>query len=849
MVSTTAMGQFVVGACEVHPAERLLFVEGVPAKLGARAFDVLMALFERRERVVPKNELLEIVWPDLVVEENNLQVHISALRKLLGAQAIATVPGRGYRFTAEVHGASAAPMPAPTAASANPTRTNLDYSKSALYGRNDEVSTLSAMVKAHPLTTIVGAGGIGKTRLACATASGVIAHFEHGAWLVELAPVSDPALVSSAVAQALGLSLPGKASAQEEVVRALRGKVLLIILDNCEHVLGAASDLVQAIRASASQVHLLVTSQELLKVEGEYLYRLTPLPVPETDALEAAPTFGAVALFVERVRALRPSFTLTGQNVADVIEICRRLDGLPLAIELAAARVPLVGVAGVRERLNERFRVLTGGSRDAPRRHQTLRETLDWSHGMLTPDECTVLRRCGVFVGGFGLDLAQHVLTDEQMDAWSVLDHLGTLVDKSLVVADLNEPPRYRLLESMRAYALDKLTDAGDLEVSETQKRHAQGLLALFETTPAQFKNETRDQRLARYLPDIDNLREALDWLEASDERALHVALAGASAWIWVSAGQRAEGLPRCDRASARIDATTPPAQEARMHLMRSQVRVQSGVHEFNVADLDSIERAVALYRSLNDRLRMCHALSIYSVILAIQGNVTACERATKEVGLLLDPNWPAPSRWYYLVAENYFLYYAGRYEEGEAAAQACLRFAKTLDDRQLTGLALGYLERYSSARGNYAQAVERGRELTAKLRTDRFGLVGVAAFAFADYATALTKMDQLDEALLAMREAVAHESNVGTLWELLCAIALLAYKRGRVREAIMAFGRFEYMVAKHPHTRFNASSLEIHKEVKRLLKSAKSETEIEALCTQGVLLSEEEVASLALAD
>ena len=849
MVSTTAIEQFVVGACVVRPQERLLIVDGAPAKLGARAFDVLMALFERRERVVTKNELLDLVWPGLVVEENNLQVHISALRKLLGPQAIATVPGRGYRFTAEVQGASVTSSPAPIATLANPTPTNLDRSKAILYGRDDEITALSAMVTSHPLTTLVGAGGIGKTRLACATASAVIGYFEHGVWLVELGPVSDPRLVPSAVAQALGVSLPGKASGQEELVRALGGRALLLILDNCEHVLSAASQLVHAIRSAAPRVHLLITSQESLKVEDEHLFRLAPLSVPSSDSLEAALAFGAVSLFVERVRALRPSFALNGQNVADVIEICRRLDGLPLAIELAAARVPLVGVAGVRERLNERFRVLTGGSRDAPRRHQTLRETLDWSHSMLTPDECTVLRRAGVFVGGFGLDLAQNVLTDSHMDAWSVLDHLGTLVDKSWVVADLSEPPRYRLLESMRAYALEKLADAGELELSETRKRHALGVLALFEATAAQNKNETRDQRLARHLPDIDNLREALDWLEAREERALHVALAGASAWIWVSAGQRAEGLPRCDLASRLIDASTPPAREARMHLMRSQLRVQSGVHEFTVTDLNSIERAVSLYRASNDRLRLCHALSIYSVILAIQGKLERCEQAALEVGQLLDASWPPSTRWFYLVAQNYFLYYAGRYDEGEAAAQACLRFAKTLDDRQLVGLALGYLERYSSARGDYAQAEERGRELTAKLRSDRFGLVGVAAFAFADYATALTKMEKFDEALLAMREAVANELNVGTLWELLGAIALLAFKRGRIREATMAFGRFELMVAQHPNTCFNASSLEIHKEVEHLLKRAKLKAEYEALRAQGKLMSDEEVAALALAD
>jgi predicted ATPase/DNA-binding winged helix-turn-helix (wHTH) protein len=654
---TSLTREFMVGACLVQPQARQVLDHGKPAKLGARAFDVLLALANHRDRVVTKNELLDLVWPGQIVEENNLQVHISSLRKLLGPQAISTIPGRGYRFTVPIDGAK--PTPEPTAPTAMLGIGNLPFSLPALVGRDVDVAALSSAISAHAITTIVGAGGIGKTRLAQATALAMREDFPDGVWLVELAPVSDPALVPAAVAQVLGITLSGKKSPQDEAIAELRTRHTLLILDNCEHVLEAASALAKAVRENAPRVHLLVTSQEVLKLEGEQQYRLAPLVLPVSNGLDAAHASGAVTLFVDRVRALRPSFTLDDQNVADVSNICRQLDGLPLAIELAAARVPLLGVAGVHARLNERFRVLTGGTRDAPRRHQTLRETLDWSHSLLSDGERIVLRRAGVFLGGFSLTVGQMVLTDAQLDEWAVIDHLGALVDKSLVVADASEPPRYRLLESTRAYALDKLRDAGEAEFSNTRTRHAEAIRSVFWDDRARRYTDTRDARLERMLPEIDNLRGALDWSYSLVDRKLYIALAAASAWIWVAAGQRVEGLWRCEQAQAHLDATTPAALEADMHWARANVRVQSGVHEFSAGDVTSMTQAVALYRALDDRLGLYNALCLLSIMLAIQGNVAASERAADEGERLYDKSWPPTARWPMLAARNYFLYNA----------------------------------------------------------------------------------------------------------------------------------------------------------------------------------------------
>lgn len=839
-------GSYRFGHCELLGSERRLLVDGHDAPLGGRAFDLLVALIERRDRAVAKDELIDVVWPGLVVEANNLQVQVSTLRKILGPRAIATIPGRGYQFamkvfdlTAERAGPHAASSRQPAAhadlPSANRQRQgNLPEVLPELIGRAGDVADLLAALGAHRLVSVVGAAGIGKTRLAQAAAHALRREFADGVWMVELATVAEPALLPSAVAQALGVSLPGQRSAQDEVIDALCDRAALLVLDNCEHLVAAASAFAHTLLQSAPGLRLLITSQELLKIADEHLYHTATLAVPTGSNLMAARVSGAVGLFVRRVQALQPGFALTEQNCADVVEICRRLDGLPLAIELAAARAPLLGTAGVRERLDERFRMLTGGVRTAMRRHQTLREALDWSHSLLDASERAAFRRAGVFAGTFAMSTAQRVLGDEQLDAWEVLDHLGALVDKSLVIADPSEPPRYRLLESVRAYALEKLRDAG--ETDATRERHARAMLAMFEAGERQQWVVPRSALVDAHLPDLDNLRAALEW-GAATTSTLYVALAGASAWMWIGTGQRVECLQLCERAMQRIDDTTPPALEARLLSEWCVLPSSPPVP----AERAAAERAVALFRGLGDRRGAYIALERLHINAQRCGDDAVCERVALEMAQLHDPSWPPAARWHLLMAQAINLSRAGQLEAARVAFEECLQVARTAREHRQVRVSLQGLIDMALDTGHLEEAVTRCRELVAMTRADRF--TSGLAIALCCLSHALAKLGQIDEALAAAREgAPLHAQQGSPLWVWLVSFALIAFKQGRVSDAALSFGRAE---AKHGNVENNQPDRDV---VRGLLVQSLPSGELQRLLADGAALTDEEAARIALA-
>jgi predicted ATPase/DNA-binding winged helix-turn-helix (wHTH) protein len=565
------------GRFRVLPRRREFLVEDRPLDLGGRAFDVLMALIEASGAVVGKDALMHRVWPDRIVEENNLQAQISALRRAFGADRdlIRTIAGRGYQFTGEIRTVSADHdvWPAVTAAIpiSTPARppTNLPEPVSELVGRDAELDEILDLSASHRLVTLTGAGGIGKTRLGFEAARHLLQRFADGVWAIELAPLSDPKLVPVTVATALGLELASGTASPLSVATALRSKQLMLVLDNCEHVVDAAARMAEALLRANPAAHVIATSREPLRVEGEWVYPVPPLAVPAEGSPDAEDPlrYGAVRLFVERVRGATPHFSPDVRDTAAIGGICRRLDGIPLAIELAAARAATLGIDGLAARLDDRFRLLAGGHRTAMPRHQTLRATLDWSYELLTEPERVVLRRLAIFAGGFTLQAASAVLADDEIAAAEVIDCVANLVAKSLVLADsAGERVRYRLLETTRAYALEKLVQGGEFDA--TARRHAGRYLDLFEGAEAEAETRPTDEWLTDYLPRMDNLRAALDWaFSPGGDPSIGVPLTAAAVPLWLRLSLMEECRGRVERALASVDPGSSRGQHQKMQL------------------------------------------------------------------------------------------------------------------------------------------------------------------------------------------------------------------------------------------------------------------------------------------
>jgi predicted ATPase len=565
------------GSFRLLPSQRLLLEGDQPVRLGSRALDILAVLAENAGRVVPKEELIARAWPKVFVEEANIRIQVSALRRAIGdGQAgnryIVTVPGRGYEFVAPV-GLTAEPaaMPAPTVP--QPETHNLPLAMTRMIGREEAVATLASRLTRERLVTVVGPGGIGKTTVALAVAERMIADYEDGVWLVDLAPLGDPRLVPSTVATVLGLEirtenpLPG-------LIAALRDRRMLLLLDNCEHVIDAAASLAAAVLTGVPRVNILATSREPLGVAGEREHRLGPLGSPPNSsgqtAAEAA-AFPAVQLFVERVTAIVEDFALTDANTAPIVEICQRLDGLPLAIEFAAPRVEILGVGGLAARLDNSLPLLGTRRRGTTARHRTMRAVLDWSYGLLSEDEQRLFRTLGIFAGGFTVEATAAVAVDAANAQVDAIDRLAGLVAKSLVVADVSGArPRFRLLDTTRAYAIEQLDASGERE--RRAHRHAEYYRNRFERADGEAAARPADEWLADYAWEIDNLRAALDWaFSPIGDKSIGAALTIAAIPLWLQLSMVGECRAGVERALAWL------AREAPVDA-RDEMKLQAGL-------------------------------------------------------------------------------------------------------------------------------------------------------------------------------------------------------------------------------------------------------------------------------
>jgi predicted ATPase/DNA-binding winged helix-turn-helix (wHTH) protein len=625
---------FVFGSFKLMPAERTLLDDGKPLRLGGRALDILVTLVEHAGKTVRKDELMARAWPDTVVDEASLRVHIATLRKTLGeghagTRFITNIPGRGYVFVASASRQRSDTVVEPPRAAI--TGNTMPASLTRIIGRDNVIALLTEQIAKRRLMTIVGPGGIGKTTIAGAVAEAARPSFPDGLWYVGLASVPNGELVPTAVAAVLGISLP----AIEPIAGLaawLRDRRALIILDNCEHVVEAAAALAETIVRSTPNVRVLATSREPLRAVGEWRHRLAPLEFPTQAtglAAEAAQRYPAVQLFNERAVATADEFFLKDGDVPALVEICRRLDGVPLALELAAAHVGVLGIKGLAERLDDRLALLIQGRRTALPRHQTLRATLDWSYDLLPAGEQAILRRLAAFQGEFTMEAASAVATDAAITSDEVVNAIASLVDKSLVSADISgEVTYYHLLEMTRSYARERLADSGERD--RIMRRHAEYFLKVFAASEAGADVRPKEEWLRDYGRHIGNLRAALDWaFGPGGDVALGVEIAAAATDFWCALALLSECCDWVTEAIARLGAAEGTRSEMRLQCSLGQSYTYSKGMRLDAKA--ALGRAAALAEKLGElqyQVRIYYALWLFDLRVSdFRGSIAHAER------------------------------------------------------------------------------------------------------------------------------------------------------------------------------------------------------------------------------
>lgn len=605
------------GPFRLDISQRLLAREGVPIELGARAMDLLIALVSAPNQIVSKQDLISQVWPDVTVEEGSLRFHMTSLRKALsdgqdGARYITTIAGRGYCFVAPV-----SRLRSPQDGAGEFRHANLPNRLDRMIGREEDILSLSDRVLTSRIVTIVGVGGVGKTTVATAVAHRLVPSFNGAALFADFGMLSDPGLVAAGLASMLGLPV-GSDDVRPSLLAYLQDKRLLLILDTCEHLIDAIADLAAVIIEAAPQVCILATSREALRIEAESVYRLDVLACPPDDpeiSTEAVLSFPAAQLFMERAAASGAALDLSERDVRIIASICRKLDGMALALELAARRVETYGLLQTATLLDQHLTLGWVGSRTAPPRQKTLQATLDWSFGLLTELERTALRRMAIFVGDFTLDAALEVISSPTLEQHDVFGAIDSLVAKSLLATrPIGAMMRYRLLDTTRAYALQCQTEEDRAGLAARHATYYRRWLEQF--GPDWPTLSTGPERLP-YFVSINNVRAALEWCFGDGgDVGIGIGLAAAAVPVF----QVMSLFPECQRWSERalsaLDNTSRDSIEE-MHLQAglgiSRMYLHGGRDGSQAALSRSLEIAEQRGDAL-DQLRVLGPLNMFNL-------------------------------------------------------------------------------------------------------------------------------------------------------------------------------------------------------------------------------------------
>lgn len=846
---------------EVQVDQRRLLIAGKSSLLGPRAFDVLLCLLENAGQLVSKDCLLATVWPRVVVEENNLQVQVSALRKLFGSQAIATIPGQGYRFTLPVRKSN------PDEARVNDAQpnhsnhpytrqTNLPRNLGALVGRTVEMAELQQLIAAHRLVTVTGAGGVGKTRLILEAAQLFQQQFPGGIWLLELANSNQDEQVASGVVAMLGIEVKGGCSAIDALLMQLREQRVLLVLDNCEHLVESVATLVSSLLSNTDQVCILTSSQEVLGIEGEQVFRLPSLSLPEMKQPTASQALAsdAVQLFDQRARASDIHFQIDDLAAPIVAQICRRLDGIALAIEMAAARVSSLGLEMLAQLLDERFLVLTGGRRTALPRHRTLHATLDWSHGLLSAQEAVVFRRIGILIGSFSLSAAVVVAKDqlaqeagtqevpqELLQQFNVIECISSLVGKSLLVADRNDGHvRYRLLESTRAYALEKLAQAG--EVAMVAQRCAEHYHAVFQPCFEDWTRLTDIEFETRYTPEIDNLRQAIEWsFGPHGRRELGLALTGSSGQLWASRWLYYEAEKRVEFAISCLTPEIAPEIAGDVWMTSATLCY---FHR-NERAIPASLNAVAQFRQIGDTLRLGHALILLGCCYAVAGSGDA-ESCLQEARQLLRGCMRPRIEALLHKSVGTCLAIKGRPIEAVHEYQMALQLSLQIGAQFQALTIQENLADVYWMQGDLDRALVAARETVQSCHESRFAYKVSWGWVLGNLFGILVERGDVADATEVAREALPYLREFATMWVVMDHFSLRLAKLGQFEAAAQVAGWSDRAFEKRSTLR-QPNERRAHEACIALLRGVLPETQLQELRFSGSGLSDDELCHLAM--
>jgi predicted ATPase/DNA-binding winged helix-turn-helix (wHTH) protein len=729
------------------------------ARVDTKAMDVLVALVDAAPRALSSADLLDRVWSTVVVGDNVVHQAIAHLRTALSDQAraprfIEHVPRRGYRLIAQIERVDSSLFDAAnTADQVTPTssRHNLPAQLTSFVGRAREKAQVRDLLDSHRLVTLTGVGGVGKTRFALELAEGMVPGLRDGVWLVELASLADPTQIGHAIATTLRLrEIPGQAS-DDTLTAALAPKQMLLLLDNCEHLIDGCARLVELLLRRAPHVKVLATSRESLGIAGERSWQISSLAIPNAEKIPPLSELGeieSVRLLLERAQEVQSSFSLTAENAKSVAQICGRLDGIPLAIELAAARLRALTAEQICGRLDDRFRLLTGGRRTAVPRQQTLQATFDWSHELLEKREQVLLRRLAVFSSGFTLESAEAVAGLEPLATSSIVDLLTRLMDKSWVQVGsrLGGAPRYRLLETVRQYANTRLLDAGEVEL--LRNRHRDHFCSTAERMARALRSRDQQIAVAGFDAEHDNLQSALDWC-ANADAATGLQLVGSLWRYWMTRGLATSGRRALEDHLGQAPETPETAGPRANALLGAgwMARFQGDY----IAAQRQLTQSIALFQELDDHVGEAEALSN--------------------------------------LASN--LFYMGQVEEGERVAARALDLARAAGDPYVTGYCLETFGDQCASRGDFDRARALLFEGVEILRS--IDHAPSLAFALAKLGNLVLQQGDLVSARAALEQAHALHLRMGEgmgVDHTLLRLGRLTYHEGNDAEATLLVAR-----------------------------------------------------------